>query len=583
MPNVPLARELEALASRFQEQLAMPIGDIIGPKLTAVDSDEAMFESVDTRIFVRARPILQHESDPHTTVRSVGGMRNCVFMSPEVTVSGKTSVVPTSIPVDATFTDRDSNEQVYRSTCRSLVSLAVNGGSAALLCYGQTGSGKTYTTTGVLRCVARDLDALLNPQIAVTVTFLEVHADGCRDLISGEPNIQILEDKAGAVQVYNGVESPVRSGADVARLCDAAVAARATKTTERNISGSSRSHMAVRFVVRCVETPWVAPGVLNVVDLAGSESASDAVGHDKERINETKFINSSLMTLKECIRARGQAAVTMKHVHIPFRQSKLTLLLRDSFELVVQRKTKTAMIACVSPLLRDARHTYNTLRYAALLYVSPKANVVVRQDSRDPNTWSREEALAFIVKCSNGRIRSPDAILPAGDGRALAQIPEEEFVARAVEYCGLNSNAALDVYTRVWKVVVDAKKFMRGNLQRAKVEAAAKRGESAAVEKLAAVQAKRAAAAATAANREPELVSVTEEAEEETPTSGRRRHQPAPFATRPRPVSAVLVEEKENDHAYLADLTRRMMRGHAMDRLAAPRRTVVPPVAAARE
>jgi hypothetical protein len=489
-------------------------------------------------------------------------MRNCVFMSPEVTLAGKTSVVPTSIPVDATFVDHDSNESVYESTCRGLVPVAAEGGSAALLCYGQTGSGKTFTTSGLLRCIASDLQPLLSPTAEVTVAFLEVHADGCRDLISGDQGVMILEDKQGAVQVHNCRETKVSSAADVAALSERAVAARATKSTERNLAGSSRSHMAVRFVIRQTDTPWVAPGVLNVVDLAGSESASDATGHDKERINETKFINASLMTLKECIRARGQAAVTTKHVHIPFRQSKLTLLLRDSFELFVQRKTKTAVVACVSPLLRDARHTYNTLRYASLLYVSPKACTVVKTDDRDPNHWSRETALEFIVKSSNGRIKNPEAILPAGDGRALAQLPEADFVSRATASCGLGANAAKDAYTRVWKVVIDAKKILRGNVQRAKVQAAAKRGEAAAIEKIAvAAERKRAAVANPVAQQprsaEPEILSVQEEAK------ARPLHRSEADARRPAPrrhVSALLAEEKENDK-YLSDLNARMLNG----------------------
>jgi kinesin family protein 2/24 len=538
MPNVPLARELEALAPLFFNQLTGPMGDVTGPKPVPVDTPATMFANVDTRIFVRARPVLAHETDPATTIRSLPGMRNCVFMSPEVTISGKTSIVPTSIPVDATFVDRDPNEKVY-DACSALLPIAIEGGSTAVLCYGQTGSGKTYTTSGILRSIAAELERAMHAQLSATVTFIEVHADGCRDLISGEANVQILEDKTGQVQVLNTCASKVTCAADVLRLADAAVAARATKTTDRNLAGSSRSHMAARFVFRRLDTPWVTPGVMCVVDLAGSESAADAVGHDRERINETKFINSSLMTLKECIRARGQSAVTTKHVHIPFRQSKLTLLLRDSFELVVQRKTKTAMIACVSPLLRDARHTFNTLRYAALLYVSPKAGVVIQADSRDPATWSREEALDFIVTSSNNRVRNPEDILTAGDGRALAQLPEDEFVRRATTLCGLPSRSAEDLYAKVWKRVIDAKKIMRGNVQRAKIESAARRGEAAAIERLAG----RASA-------------------ESAPTeAGKRR----------RVVSAELADEKENE-AYLADLTQRMQRGHRTDRLAALRR-----------
>jgi hypothetical protein len=45
-----------------------------------------------------------------------------------------------------------------------------------------------------------------------------------------------------------------------------------------------------------------------VIDLAGSERAADSKGHDKQRMEETKAVNLSLMALKDCIRARTLAS-----------------------------------------------------------------------------------------------------------------------------------------------------------------------------------------------------------------------------------------------------------------------------------
>lgn len=65
------------------------------------------------------------------------------------------------------------------------------------------------------------------------------------------------------------------------------------------------------------------------------------------------------MALKECIRAMGDKAD-----HVPFRASKLTLILRDSFISKQQNKSKVVMIACISPGSTSADHSLNTLRYA---------------------------------------------------------------------------------------------------------------------------------------------------------------------------------------------------------------------------
>lgn len=100
-------------------------------------------------------------------------------------------------------------------------------------------------------------------------------------------------------------------------------------------------------------------GKLSLVDLAGSERGNDTKSHTTQRRSESAEINTSLLSLKECIRALGANKNGTKHV--PYRASKLTLLLKDCF---TSSQAKTTMIATVSPGASSADHTLNTLRYA---------------------------------------------------------------------------------------------------------------------------------------------------------------------------------------------------------------------------
>lgn len=90
--------------------------------------------------------------------------------------------------------------------------------------------------------------------------------------------------------------------------------------------------------------------------MAGSERGADTQASQSQVRQEGGEINKSLLALKECIRGMG-----MNKAHIPFRQSKLTLVLRDSF---IGRNAKTCMIATISPGLSSSENTANTLRYA---------------------------------------------------------------------------------------------------------------------------------------------------------------------------------------------------------------------------
>ena len=101
-------------------------------------------------------------------------------------------------------------------------------------------------------------------------------------------------------------------------------------------------------------------GKLSLVDLAGSERGDDTKSHNTQRRTESAEINTSLLALKECIRALDNQTKTGPR-HVPYRASKLTLLLKDCF---TSSRAKTTMIATVSPSSSSADHTLNTLRYA---------------------------------------------------------------------------------------------------------------------------------------------------------------------------------------------------------------------------
>jgi kinesin family protein 2/24 len=149
------------------------------------------------------------------------------------------------------------------------------------------------------------------------------------------------------------LEVEADTAADLQAVIDNGNRNRTTHATDSN-DVSSRSHAICQISFR--NSAGKEVGRLSLIDLAGSERGADTKSHNRQRRMEGAEINKSLLALKECVRALdGNSG------HVPYRGSKLTLVLKDSF---TRQKSRTVMITCVSPSASSADHTINTLRYA---------------------------------------------------------------------------------------------------------------------------------------------------------------------------------------------------------------------------
>ena len=123
---------------------------------------------------------------------------------------------------------------------------------------------------------------------------------------------------------------------------------------------SSRSHTIFTITTNVTKKDpisgeeYVKIGKLNLVDLAGSENITRS-GAENKRAQEAGLINKSLLTLGRVINA-----LVDHSQHIPYRESKLTRLLQDS----LGGKTKTCIIATISPARISSEETVSTLEYA---------------------------------------------------------------------------------------------------------------------------------------------------------------------------------------------------------------------------
>ncbi|XP_010080950.1 PREDICTED: kinesin-like protein KIF2C isoform X1 [Pterocles gutturalis] len=271
---------------------------------------------------------------------------------------------------DFSFDEFSSNEMVYRFTARPLVETIFEGGKATCFAYGQTGSGKTHTmggdfsgraqnaSKGIYAFASQDVFLLLNQpryksqDLEVYVTFFEIYNGKVFDLLNKKAKLRVLEDGKQQVQVVGLQERQVGCAEDVIRMIEMGSACRTSGQTFANAS-SSRSHACFQIILR---RRGKQLGKFSLVDLAGNERGADTSSADRQTRMEGAEINKSLLALKECIRALGQ-----NKSHTPFRESKLTQVLRDSF---IGTNSRTCMIAMISPGMSSCEYTLNTLRYA---------------------------------------------------------------------------------------------------------------------------------------------------------------------------------------------------------------------------
>uniref|UniRef100_A0AAY4A692 Kinesin-like protein n=1 Tax=Denticeps clupeoides TaxID=299321 RepID=A0AAY4A692_9TELE len=321
-------------------------------------------------VCVRKRPLNKKEmAKKDIDVVTIPGKGMLLFHEPKQKVDLTKYLENQVFHFDYSFDDDATNELVYRFSARPLVKTIFEGGMATCFAYGQTGSGKTHTmggdfsgknqnsSKGVYALAAQDVFTLLKHKrysdldLCTYVTFFEIYNGKVFDLLNKKAPLRVLEDEKQQVQVVGLKEVEVSSVDNVIKLIEKGSACRTSGQTFANAQ-SSRSHAVLQVILRrhkCLH------GKFSLVDLAGNERGTDVSNNDRQTLVETAEINRSLLALKECIRSLGK-----NNEHIPFRMSKLTQVLRDSF---IGENSRTCMIAMISPGMSSCEYTLNTLRY----------------------------------------------------------------------------------------------------------------------------------------------------------------------------------------------------------------------------
>ncbi|XP_034622617.1 kinesin-like protein KIF13B isoform X2 [Trachemys scripta elegans] len=341
------------------------------------------------KVAVRVRPMNRREFDLHTKC-VVDVDTNKVILHPVNTnlAKGDARSQPKVFAYDHCFWSLDESvkekyagqDVVFKCLGENILQNAFEGYNACIFAYGQTGSGKSYTMMGTADqpgLIPRLCSGLFEraqkeeneeQSFKVEVSYMEIYNEKVRDLLDpkgSRQSLKVREHNVFGPYVDGLSKLAVASYKDIESLMSEGNKSRTVAATNMN-EESSRSHAVFKIILTHTlydvqsGTSGEKVGKLSLVDLAGSERATKT-GAAGDRLKEGSNINKSLTTLGLVISALAdQAAGKNKNKFVPYRDSVLTWLLKDS----LGGNSKTAMVATVSPAADNYDETLSTLRYA---------------------------------------------------------------------------------------------------------------------------------------------------------------------------------------------------------------------------
>ena len=330
----------------------------------AKTSDPPAKTSDSVTVAVRVRPLSARDK--------ADGARECLRK-----VAGEPQLIlgaDRAFRFDHVFEPEEQNGAVFDTVGSDLVNGIIEGFNCTVFAYGQTGSGKTHTMLGppvggneddagiLQRSLGLVFDGVATLEqtqgwkFELSVEMLEIYLDGVYDLLGDSTKkLTVRETLEEDIVVEHLTRRKVECAEDADQILRAASRNRHTAATNSNKT-SSRSHCLFALRISGTNGIETREGVLNLVDLAGSERLNvSGSGADPQLLREAKFINSSLSTLGTVVGALAKK----DRSHVPYRDSRLTFLLRPS----LCGDAKCLAIFNLAPEKAHLRESLSTLRF----------------------------------------------------------------------------------------------------------------------------------------------------------------------------------------------------------------------------
>lgn len=287
----------------------------------------------------------------------------CSQENPYVTVQHDSILNSKTFKVDQVYGNQANQQLIFKNIGNPLLQDFINGLNVSILAYGQTGTGKTYTmyghesNDGLVPQILHELFDNLLDEYLVKCSFIEIYKEKLVDLLNDEGLKLSILNTNSKITINNLKQMNLTDVNQSLGMLKKCLNKRKMAATNLN-DNSSRSHTIFTiYLYKKLNQSQFIHSKFNLVDLAGSENINKS-GAKFERAKEAGLINKSLLTLGKIINLLSES----KDLNfIPYRDSKLTHFLQDS----LGGKTKTCLIATISPAKINLAETLSTLNYAS--------------------------------------------------------------------------------------------------------------------------------------------------------------------------------------------------------------------------
>ena len=378
----------------------------LSPRSSFPNGDDQNGENARVKVVIRIRPLSQKEKEKghKVIVQGLGSLQQIIVWDPSCFEAASR---PATMGLDPACWSREfcfdrclwsvdpntdtyvNQDGVFDEIGTPILNWVLGGYNCCVFAFGQTGAGKSYTMMGDLRSdpskyglIPRICHGLFESQEAiaaqaegtemiVTFSHMEIYNENVRDLLANPSSgfLRVREHPRQGVFVSNLTTISVTKFEDIMSLISVGDKNRTVASTQLN-AHSSRSHAIVTLTV--IQRSRNAPknglptsalqqrtGRVHLVDLAGSERVTFS-GAKGDRLREANNINRSLSVLGDVIKCLGDSRFRSQKVHVPYRNSTLTMVLKDS----LGGNAHAIMIANISPGSYDYEETISTLKYA---------------------------------------------------------------------------------------------------------------------------------------------------------------------------------------------------------------------------